>query len=173
METPTSLLPNNQLTDIIGLRQCGIFPAGKEPSICGPSPGLDQAPAHPASPRRTLRLLRSSRSLGPHPHQTEDAGSGIEIARHMSRKTKNDTQRVVFLFPNNGRATAGTVLQNGRLPVAAFFGSLSGRTSNLSINGSVGSTAAWRFPGTSLKQRTSKARISFIVPARFFPTTLT
>ena len=25
--------PGNQFTDIIGLRQCGIFPLGKEPSI--------------------------------------------------------------------------------------------------------------------------------------------
>ena len=31
----TTLIPSNgsQLTDITGLRQCGIFPAGKEPSI--------------------------------------------------------------------------------------------------------------------------------------------
>jgi hypothetical protein len=32
METPSSLL-GNQLTGIVGLRQCGIFPQGKEPSI--------------------------------------------------------------------------------------------------------------------------------------------
>lgn len=25
--------PTNQLTDIVGLRGCGVFPAGKEPSI--------------------------------------------------------------------------------------------------------------------------------------------
>jgi hypothetical protein len=34
METPSvPLLGQSQLTDIFGLRQCGIFPAGKEPSI--------------------------------------------------------------------------------------------------------------------------------------------
>jgi hypothetical protein len=34
METPlTSPSLTNQLTDILGLRLCGIFPAGKEPSI--------------------------------------------------------------------------------------------------------------------------------------------
>jgi hypothetical protein len=33
METPLSLPNENRLTNIIGLRLCGIFPAGKEPSI--------------------------------------------------------------------------------------------------------------------------------------------
>jgi len=33
METPSSPILESQLTDITGLRQCGIFPAGKEPSI--------------------------------------------------------------------------------------------------------------------------------------------
>jgi hypothetical protein len=33
METPTSSFLETQLTDIVGLRLCGIFPAGKEPSI--------------------------------------------------------------------------------------------------------------------------------------------
>jgi len=34
METSPSLtLPTNPLTDVVGLRQSGIFPAGKEPSI--------------------------------------------------------------------------------------------------------------------------------------------
>jgi hypothetical protein len=33
METPLSPSIKNQLTDIVGLRLCGIFPAGKEPSI--------------------------------------------------------------------------------------------------------------------------------------------
>jgi hypothetical protein len=33
METHASSLTKNQLTDIIGLRLCGIFPKGKEPSI--------------------------------------------------------------------------------------------------------------------------------------------
>lgn len=34
METPPShTLPTNPLTDVVGLRQSGIFPAGKEPSI--------------------------------------------------------------------------------------------------------------------------------------------
>jgi hypothetical protein len=34
METPLPPSPGqNQLTDILGLRLCGIFPAGKEPSI--------------------------------------------------------------------------------------------------------------------------------------------
>ena len=31
MKATTSI--GNQLTDIIGLRLCGIFPAGKEPSV--------------------------------------------------------------------------------------------------------------------------------------------
>jgi hypothetical protein len=30
--TPSAII-DTQLTDIVGLRQCGIFPAGKEPSI--------------------------------------------------------------------------------------------------------------------------------------------
>jgi hypothetical protein len=33
METPAPPLIGSQFTDIVGLRQCGIFPAGKEPSI--------------------------------------------------------------------------------------------------------------------------------------------
>jgi hypothetical protein len=33
MNTPTTTATETQLTDIAGLRQCGIFPAGKEPSI--------------------------------------------------------------------------------------------------------------------------------------------
>jgi len=34
METPQSAPSlTNQLTDILGLRLCGIFPAGKEPSV--------------------------------------------------------------------------------------------------------------------------------------------
>jgi len=34
METPLSSPSfTNQLTDILGLRLCGIFPAGKEPSV--------------------------------------------------------------------------------------------------------------------------------------------
>jgi len=33
METQTTTSMTNQLTDIIGLRHCGIFPVGKEPSI--------------------------------------------------------------------------------------------------------------------------------------------
>ena len=33
METPSALCIESQLMDIVGLRQCGIFPAGKEPSI--------------------------------------------------------------------------------------------------------------------------------------------
>jgi hypothetical protein len=33
METPASSFLETQLTDIAGLRLCGIFPAGKEPSI--------------------------------------------------------------------------------------------------------------------------------------------
>ena len=33
METQFDTPPGNQLTDITGLRLCGIFPAGKEPSI--------------------------------------------------------------------------------------------------------------------------------------------
>lgn len=33
MNPPTNTTNETQLTDITGLRQCGIFPAGKEPSI--------------------------------------------------------------------------------------------------------------------------------------------
>ena len=33
METQLSLSPENQLTDIVGLRSSGIFPKDKEPSI--------------------------------------------------------------------------------------------------------------------------------------------
>ena len=33
METPLTAALENQFTDIIGLRLCGIFPAGKEPSV--------------------------------------------------------------------------------------------------------------------------------------------
>jgi hypothetical protein len=33
METQTTAPMTDQLTDIVGLRLCGIFPAGKEPSI--------------------------------------------------------------------------------------------------------------------------------------------
>ena len=33
METPLSPVLENQFTDILGLRLCGIFPAGKEPSV--------------------------------------------------------------------------------------------------------------------------------------------
>lgn len=33
MDTPSSPILGSQLTDISGLRKCGIFPAGKEPSI--------------------------------------------------------------------------------------------------------------------------------------------
>lgn len=33
METHSSPILESQFTDITGLRQCGIFPVGKEPSI--------------------------------------------------------------------------------------------------------------------------------------------
>jgi len=33
METQHEATIGNQLTDVVGLRLCGIFPAGKEPSI--------------------------------------------------------------------------------------------------------------------------------------------
>jgi hypothetical protein len=33
MNPPTASSASSQLTDIVGLRSCGIFPAGKEPSI--------------------------------------------------------------------------------------------------------------------------------------------
>ena len=33
METPATPRIETQLTDILGLRVCGIFPTGKEPSI--------------------------------------------------------------------------------------------------------------------------------------------
>ena len=33
MDPNASALPQGKLTDILGLRACGIFPSGKEPSI--------------------------------------------------------------------------------------------------------------------------------------------
>ena len=33
METQTSLFPEKELTDVVGLRASGIFPKNKEPSI--------------------------------------------------------------------------------------------------------------------------------------------
>ena len=33
MEQPPTSSIENQLTDILGLRLCGIFPSGKEPSV--------------------------------------------------------------------------------------------------------------------------------------------
>jgi len=33
MDTPQRMNRDGQLTDIVGLRLCGIFPLGKEPSI--------------------------------------------------------------------------------------------------------------------------------------------
>lgn len=33
MNTPSTPSNDSQLTDILGLRRCGIFPRGKEPSI--------------------------------------------------------------------------------------------------------------------------------------------
>jgi hypothetical protein len=33
VETPSTPAIGSQLTDIVGLRLCGIFPTGKEPSI--------------------------------------------------------------------------------------------------------------------------------------------
>ena len=33
MNPPLATLNESQLTDILGLRGCGIFPAGKEPSV--------------------------------------------------------------------------------------------------------------------------------------------
>jgi hypothetical protein len=47
MNSPTAsaTLITSQLIDIVGLRTCGIFPNGKEPSIrtlreCGPAEGV-------------------------------------------------------------------------------------------------------------------------------------
>ena len=101
-------------------------------------PGLDKAPAHPASPRRTLRLLRSSRSLGPHPHQTEGASTRVRITRRLARwmrhivgrfrpNVKSDT--CVSLFISQPRGCARAAIPSGQ-PI--------GRTSNWEMNTALG-----------------------------------
>jgi len=70
METPTSLLPNSQLTDIIGLRQCGIFPTGKEPSI------------------RTLRSWTKLRRIPYHKVGHFIYFDAAEVALHIRTKLK-------------------------------------------------------------------------------------
>ena len=67
MESPSSLL-GNQLTDIVGLRQCGIFPAGKEPSI------------------RTLRAWTKLRRIPHHRVGHFVYYDPVEVADHIRHK---------------------------------------------------------------------------------------
>lgn len=46
---------------------------GRQRAFGAHAAGMDQAPAHPASPPRALRLLRSVRGFRPYPHQIEGA----------------------------------------------------------------------------------------------------
>jgi hypothetical protein len=70
METPISSLIGNQLTDIFGLRQCGIFPAGKEPSI------------------RTLRAWTTLRRIPHHRIGHFVYYDPVEVASHIRTKLK-------------------------------------------------------------------------------------
>ena len=68
----TTLIPSNgsQLTDITGLRQCGIFPAGKEPSI------------------RTLRAWTKLRRIPYHKVGHFVLFDPVEVALHIRTKLK-------------------------------------------------------------------------------------
>jgi hypothetical protein len=70
METPSSPVLGNQLTDITGLRQCGIFPAGKEPSI------------------RTLRAWTKLRRIPYHKVGHFVLFDPAEVALHIRTKLK-------------------------------------------------------------------------------------
>lgn len=93
------------------------------------APGLDKAPANPASPRRTLRLLRSGRSLGPHPHQAKGAGAGLKSTpRPLAGKTTR-VCRFLLLDHRLGAAISSRD-QNGRLSDDRPLGSPRTRTSS-------------------------------------------
>jgi len=70
METHSSTLLGSQLTDIIGLRQCGIFPTGKEPSI------------------RTLRAWTTLRHIPHHRVGHFVYYDPAEVADHIRTKLK-------------------------------------------------------------------------------------
>jgi hypothetical protein len=70
METPASLVTQNQLTDIVGLRLSGIFPAGREPSI------------------RTLRQWTKLRRLPHHKVGHFVYFDPTEVALHIRTKLK-------------------------------------------------------------------------------------
>lgn len=60
MNPPTNTANETQLTDITGLRQCGIFPTGKEPSIRPDLIGgatLEKIGSHTARTRQAVHKL--------------------------------------------------------------------------------------------------------------------
>jgi hypothetical protein len=70
MNPPLTPFPENQLTDILGLRLCGIFPAGKEPSI------------------RTLRTWTKLRRIPHHRVGHFVYYDPAEVAAHIRTKLK-------------------------------------------------------------------------------------
>jgi hypothetical protein len=70
VDTPTTEARQNQLTDIIGLRVCGIFPQGKEPSI------------------RTLREWTKLRRIPHHRLGHFVYYDPTEVAQHIRTKLK-------------------------------------------------------------------------------------
>ena len=70
METQHPPSPETQLTDITGLRQCGIFPTGKEPSI------------------RTLRSWTKLRRIPHHRLGHFVYYDPAEVAEHIRTKLK-------------------------------------------------------------------------------------
>ena len=68
METPITPLTKSQLTDIIGLRLCGVFPTGKEPSI------------------RTLRAWTKLRRIPHHRVGHFVYYDPVEVADHIRHK---------------------------------------------------------------------------------------
>jgi len=75
METTLSTLTfTNRLTDVVGLRQCGIFPAGQEPSI------------------RTLQEWTKLRRI-PHHKVGHFVYDPAEVALHIRTKLKVPARR--------------------------------------------------------------------------------
>jgi hypothetical protein len=70
VETPIPTITKSQLTDIIGLRLCGIFPTGKEPSI------------------RTLRAWTKLRRIPHHRVGHFVYYDPAEVADHIRHKLK-------------------------------------------------------------------------------------
>jgi hypothetical protein len=70
MNPPTTTANETRLTDITGLRQCGIFPAGKEPSI------------------RTLRSWTKLRRIPHHRLGHFVYYDAAEVAEHIRTKLK-------------------------------------------------------------------------------------